>query len=205
MALMFIWSCSQDQVGTLPYYNTPDFSPRFITAKDSVDMLIPHHIGDFSFLDQHGRSFTSQDLRGKVHVADFIFTSCGSICPVMTEHMKLVDSAYRHNPDVVILSYSVTPWIDSVARLRAYAEAKGISSPQWHFLTGSKGAIYDLARRSYFAEEDLGFTRDSSEFLHTEHVILVDGDGRIRGIYNGTLLLDMQQLVKDIAVLRRRG
>src|SRR5206468_2384547 len=97
---------------------------------------------------------------------------------------------------VVLLSYSVTPWIDTKEKLKGYKEAKGITNKAWHFLTGDKGSIYTLARQSYFAEEDLGFTRDSSEFLHTEHVLLIDGSGRIRGIYNGTLQLEMAQLIK---------
>jgi protein SCO1 len=134
-------------------------------------------------------------------VANFIFTSCGSICPVMTQHIKLVQEKFGNNPTVVILSYSVTPWIDNVARLKKYADCNEITSPNWHFLTGKKSEIYTLARQSYFAEEDLGFTKDSTEFLHTEHVLLIDRSKRIRGIYNGTLQLEIEQMNKDIAEL----
>ncbi len=187
----------------LPYYNTPDFTPLFMATQQDAAQKISHVISPFSFTDQAGKRITEQNVKGKIHVANFIFTSCVSICPVMTKHLKLVQSAFRKDTGVVILSYSVTPWIDDVARLKKFAVAKGIDSPNWHLLTGTKGEIYTLARQSYFAEEDLGFTKDSTEFLHTEHVLLIDKTSRIRGIYNGTLQLEAEQLVKDIDQLRK--
>ena len=116
--------------------------------------------------------------------------------------MKLLQNEFKNNQGIVILSYSVTPWIDSVARLKDYAGQNEITSPNWHLLTGSQGEIYKLARQSYFAEEDLGYTKDSTEFLHTEHVLLIDKTRRIRGIYNGTLQLEIEQLIKDIKLLK---
>ena len=115
--------------------------------------------------------------------------------------MKLVQDAFEKDSNIVQLSYSVTPWIDNVAKLKTYATNNGIKSANWHLLTGNKAAIYTLARTSYFAEEDLGFTKDSSEFLHTEHILLVDKQKHIRGIYNGTLQLEIEQLIKDIHTL----
>ncbi|WP_229203141.1 SCO family protein [Dyadobacter jejuensis] len=162
---------------------------------------IDHTIGEFSFTDQHGATVTDQDIEGKIHVANFVFTSCISICPVMTKHLKILQEQFGDNPQVEVLSYSVTPWIDTVDRLEGYTQQNGITAKNWHFLTGNQAAIYALARQSYFAEEDLGFTKDSSDFLHTEHVLLVDGSKRIRGIYNGTLELETQQLAKDISWL----
>jgi protein SCO1/2 len=141
-------------------------------------------------------------VENKIHIASFIFTRCESICPVMTKHLKLLQDEFKNKNEVVILSYSVTPWIDSVARLKEYADANEITSPNWHLLTGSKSEIYTLARQSYFAEEDLGFTKDSTEFLHTEHILLVDKTKRIRGIYNGTLQLEIEQLIRDINLLK---
>ena len=102
---------------------------------------------------------------------------------------------------MVILSYNVTPWLDSVDRLKKYALNKQITDPNWHLLTGSKSEIYELARQSYFTEEDLGFTKDSADFLHSEHVLLVDKNGHLRGIYNCTLQLEIEQLQKDINLL----
>jgi protein SCO1/2 len=107
--------------------------------------------------------------------------------------------------DLVFLSFSVTPWIDKPSILKKYKIKNGIQHPNWHFLTGSKGAIYKLARQSYFAEEDIGFSKDSSEFLHTEHFLLIDKNKRIRGIYNGTLSLEMQNLIADIKTLQAQN
>lgn len=201
--LLLFTSCSGKKEIGLPYYNTPEFTPMFIASSLEAERKIDHTIAPFSFTDQHGKSVSGKEIEGKIHLANFIFTSCGSICPVMTQHMKLVLEKFANNPDVVILSYSVTPWIDDVNRLKKYADDNEIVSPNWHLLTGKKSDIYTLARQSYFAEEDIGFTKDSTEFLHTEHVLLVDKSKRIRGIYNGTLQLEIEQAIKDISILMK--
>jgi len=188
---------------TLPYYNTPEFTPLFLSAQADVNHQITHTIGAFTFTDQDKQTITDKTITGKIHVANFVFTSCGSICPVMTEQMARVAKAFQNDTSVVILSYSVTPWIDNPDKLKLYKEQKGVPKPGWHFLTGDKAAIYSLARTSYFAEESLGFTRDSTQFLHTEHFVLVDASKRIRGIYNGTLQLEAEQLIKDIESLKK--
>lgn len=204
--LLLFFSCSEKkQQILLPYYNTPEFTPEFFASVNDAEKNIGHSIGSFSMMDQNGKQITQKDIDGKIHVANFIFTSCGSICPVMTANMKPVQAAFQNNPDVVILSYSVMPWIDSVGRLKAYAAHNGIISPNWHLLTGNKAEIYKLARQSYFAEEDLGFTKDSSDFLHTEHILLIDRTKRIRGIYNGTLQLEIEQMIKDIEILLKES
>lgn len=188
--------------GPLPYYNTPDFTPQFLNT-DEAAKIISHRIGDFKFTDQDGNQVTQQTVNGKVHVAAFFFTACGSICPKMTAQLKRVQDAFAGDSSIVLLSYSVTPWLDSVPVLQRYAQKHNVNAAQWHLLTGYKSAIYDLARKSYFAEEEIGYTRDSTEFLHTEHFILVDRTSRIRGIYNGTLALETDQLIKDIRQLVR--
>lgn len=187
----------------LPFYNTPDFAPQFYSSAIDANKNVTHQIGSFAMTDQHGNKITDADIEGKIHVANFIFSRCGSICPVMTKHMKLVQEVFKNNNEVVMLSYSVTPWIDSVARLKEYADNNEITAKNWHLLTGSKSEIYTLARQSYFAEEDLGFSKDSTDFLHTEHILLVDKSKKIRGIYNGTLQLEIEQLIKDINVLTK--
>jgi protein SCO1/2 len=198
-----LFSCKNDiPKEILPYYNTPNFTPLFISDSKSVSAKVPHQIADFSFKNQRGETITQTAIEGKIHIADFFFTSCGSICPVMTTNMKKVDSVFNADKNIVLLSYSVTPWIDSVNILKKYAERYQITNPNWHLLTGSKAEIYKLARQSYFAEEDLGFTKDSTNFLHTEHFLLIDKSKRIRGIYNGTLDLEMIQLIKDVKALR---
>ncbi len=199
----FVMACTEQDSSTmqLPYYNEPDFTPVFIKNKAEVASKIVHTIGDFSFLNQDSTLISQQDIEGKIHVANFIFTSCGSICPTMTRNLKMVSDSLKEEKDIRFLSYSVTPWIDKPYILKNFKAKNAIENPNWHFLTGSKSAIYQLARQSYFAEEDIGFSKDSTEFLHTEHFILVDKNKRIRGIYNGTLTLEMQQLLADIRML----
>ncbi|MCX6228912.1 MAG: SCO family protein [Bacteroidia bacterium] len=197
-------SCAERKLQpiVLPYYNEPDFTPLFIKNKQSVKDSITHTIGDFSFLNQDSNLVTQQVIENKIHVANFIFTTCGSICPVMTKNMKIVSDSLANDPNLIFLSFSVTPWIDKPIVLKKYKARNEITNQNWEFLTGHKSDIYKLARQSYFAEEDLGFTKDSTEFLHTEHFILVDKSKRIRGIYNGTLALEMQALIADIKTLQ---
>lgn len=203
LLIMVLAGCSKkapDQY--MPFYNTPDFTPMFLQSQADVARQITHTIAPFAFTDQDKKRITEKAITGKIHVADFIFTSCGSICPMMTEQMARIGKAFENDTSVVILSYSVTPWIDTPEKLKKYQQVKGIHKADWHFLTGNKTAIYNLARQSYFAEESLGFTKDSTQFLHTEHFVLVDGSKRIRGIYNGTLQLEAEQLIKDIKRLK---
>ncbi|MFB9053982.1 SCO family protein [Formosa undariae] len=187
----------------LPYYNDPTFTPVFIQDTSRVENEITHTIGDFEFLNQDSVLVNQDIIESKIHVANFIFTSCGSICPVMTDHLKIVSDSLQKDNSIVFLSYSVTPWIDTPSVLNAYKKNQGITNTNWQFLTGKKSDIYTLARQSYYAEEDIGFSRDSTEFLHTEHLILVDKTKRIRGIYNGTVALDMTALINDIRTLQK--
>jgi len=210
--IVFLSSCifllahciSKQKTSLLPYYNTPDFTPHFLTANEAKT-AITHSIADFSCTDQDGKNITQQIVYGKIHVANFFFTACGSICPKMMSNLKDAYAAFKNDTSLVFLSYSVTPWKDSVQKLKAYAENNAMNFTNWHLLTGNKGDIYKLARTSYFAEEDFGFSRDSSQFLHTEHILLIDKNKKIRGIYNGTLQLETEQLAKDIAVLKKEG
>lgn len=199
---LVILACAKPKSEALPFYQTPDFTPSFL-PQQQADSEVTHRIAPFALIDENGHHFYNTQLSGKIHIADFMFTTCGSICPRMTDRMKMVARAFEKDTNVAILSYSVTPWIDTPEKLFAYKKAKGITKRDWHFLTGDKYAIYKLARQSYFAEEDIGFTKDSSEFLHTEHFVLVDGDGRIRGIYNGSLETEVHQLIEDVKTLKK--
>lgn len=203
-SFIFLFCCKQKvNDEAMPYYNSPNFNPIFITDEKLVKQKINHQIADFSFKNQNNKTVTQKDIEGKIHVANFFFTSCGSICPIMTNNLKKIDSTFRDDKNIALLSYSVTPWIDSVTVLKAYAQRNAITNKNWHLLTGSKTEIYKLARQSYYAEEDLGFTKDSTNFLHTEHFLLIDKNKRIRGIYNGTLALETEQLIKDIFILKK--
>ena len=184
----------------LPYYNTPDFTPIFLD-KNEAKKLIYHSISDFEFESDKDIKISKKTLKNKVHVASFIFTQCTSICPVMINNLKVLEKKYEKSDDFAILSFSVTPWIDSVQKLKSFVKDNDIKMKNWYFLTGEKSKIYKLARKSYFAEENLGFTKDSSDFLHTEHVILVDKKLKIRGIYNSTLPLEIKNLSADIDIL----
>ena len=197
--------CNTDKKKTiaLPYYNEPTFTPLFISNELEIESKVTHTIADFSFLNQDSILINQRTYLDKIHVANFIFTSCGSICPSMTKNLKMVNDSFENDDSIVYLSYSVTPWIDKPSVLKKFKTNYGISNKNWHFLTGSKAEIYNLARQSYFAEEDIGFSKDSTEFLHTEHFILVDKTKRIRGIYNGTLQLEMEQLINDIKTLKQ--
>ena len=205
VSIFIFLSCKEKPtIRRLPYYNTADFTPIFVTDTDSISLKVEHTIGNFKLTNQNNQSITQQEIVGKIHVANFFFTGCGSICPGMMDKMKKVNKSLGDSSGVVFLSYSVTPWRDSVARLKEYAITNSINSNNWHLLTGTRNDIYELARRSYFAEEQLGFSKDSSDFLHTEHVLLVDKSGRIRGIYNGTLAMDMDQLRDDVLALLKQ-
>ena len=203
LSSIFFLGCKNNKAEqiNLPYYNEATFSPQFLSNSAEIEKKIPHTIADFSFLNQDSVLINQHTVENKIHVANFIFTSCGSICPTMTKNLKLVSDAFKKNKEIVFLSYSVTPWIDKPHVLKKFKTNYGILTNNWHFLTGSKNEIYKLARQSYFAEEDIGFSKDNSEFLHTEHFVLVDKNKRIRGIYNGTLRLEMQQLIEDINTL----
>ena len=204
LSSFLFFSCKENKENNieLPYYNESDFDPIFINSKMEVSKKITHTIDTFSFINQDSITIKETVFENKIHVANFIFTSCGSICPVMTSNFKMAGNHFKNDTNVVLLSYSVTPWIDKPHVLKTYTRKNGINQSNWHFLTGDKSSIYKLARQSYFAEENIGFSKDSSEFLHTEHVILVDKTKRIRGIYNGTLGLEMKHLIEDIKTLQ---
>lgn len=198
--LVFVISCSTNNT-SIPYYNSPDFTPYFLSNGEKIEEIISHKISDFSFINQNEKTISNKEIEGKIHVANFMFTSCTSICPDMTGNMKFIEEAFSNDPRIAILSYSVTPWIDTPDKLADYVEFNDIKTNNWHFLTGNKSEIYSLARESYFAEETIGFSKDSTDFLHTEYFVLVDKTKRIRGIYNGTLILEAQQVVKDMNAL----
>ena len=193
-------SCKEVKNEPLPFYNTADFTPVWLSATDPHYSSI-HTIASFSFIDQDGETITNKNVRGKIYVANFFFTSCAGICPKMMKNLKKVNEAFPGN-DVIILSHSVVPETDNVQRLAAYAKQFHIRH-NWYLLTGNKDAIYSMARQSYFADEKTGYDKNSSEFLHTENCVLVDGMGRIRGVYNATLELEMDKLIEHIKILQQ--
>jgi protein SCO1 len=199
--IVLLVSCkSKPKELALPFINKPDFTPEWIEKNDPAYSSI-HRIPSFSFTDQDGKTVTEKTVEGKIYVVDFFFTKCGSICPKMTNNMGILQEKFKNNDDVLLLSHSVTPEMDSVPVLKKYAEAKGVISGKWHLLTGKEEDIYALAKKQYYAGDTIGYYQTGNEFLHTENFILVDKLRRIRGVYNGTLPLEMERLADDIITL----
>lgn len=183
----------------LPVYQPADVNPALVDA--DVKNRTDHRVAPFELINQFGDTITDADVKGKIRIVDFFFTRCTTICPIMNENMEKVQAQVASIDDVVLLSHSVTPEMDSVPELAAYAERFNAIPGRWHLLTGPKQHIYELARKSYFAVLDEG-DGGLQDFIHTENVVLVDYDGRLRGYYDGTDLKDMGRLVGDVARLR---
>lgn len=184
---------------SLPIYNPTDVNPKLVD--DSLLNISKNHvIADFSLTDQDGKTVTQDNFKDKIYVADFFFTRCGTICPIMTDNMSTLQETFIDNPKIKFLSHSVTPVMDSVPVLKTYADAHGAISGKWHITTGSKKMIYNLARKSYFAVLDEGDGGDQ-DFIHTEQFVLIDTKKRIRGFYDGTNQKEIDQLTKDIELL----
>ncbi|MEZ4855250.1 MAG: SCO family protein [Gelidibacter sp.] len=184
----------------------PIYQPAMVNS-DMVDSTIQyqrkyHTIADFSLINQNGKIVTQDDYKNKIYVADFFFTTCQSICPVMTSHMVDIQNALKDDDEVMLLSYSVTPQIDSVAQLKRYAIEKGVNDAKWNLVTGDKKQIYDLARKSYMAVKTQG-NGDMYDMIHTENFTLVDKKRQIRGYYDGTKPEDIKRLLKDIKILEK--
>jgi protein SCO1/2 len=188
------------RVDTLPYYNEASFTPKWMDAK-SDELKSFHKISDFSLTNQDGENITQKTFENKIYVADFFFTTCPGICPMMTKNMTLVQEAFKDDDAVLMLSHSVTPSIDSVPQLKKYAIEKSVGK-NWHLVTGDKKEIYDLGRKFYFVEEDLGKPKGLDDFLHTENFVLIDKNKHIRGIYNGLNKNSVIQLIADIKTLK---
>jgi len=184
---------------TLKIYNPSDVNPELV---DSTKQYISkyHTIADFSFTNQNGKTITQKDYDGKIYVADFFFTTCGSICPKMTANLEEVQQAIRNNPKVMLLSHTVTPETDSVPQLKAYALKHHVDDRKWNLVTGDKKDIYRMARQSYLAVK-LGKPTELYDMVHTENFVLVDTKRRVRGFYDGTNKEDIARLIADINYL----
>lgn len=193
ITLGLLWtSCNEDRpLRTLPVYGMQDEQNKS-----------NHTIAPFSFIDQNGDTVTDKDYSNKVYVTDFFFTTCRSICPVMTTQMQRVFEHYKSNPDVMFLSYSVNPEYDTPAVLKEYADKHHADAKKWHFVTGDKQKIYDLARISYLVTATKG-DGGPDDFVHTQNFALIDKEKRIRGYYDGTDSTDVNKLITEIDLLLR--
>lgn len=181
---------------TLPIFNPSDVNAELVDS--TVQYIQKYHtIADFSFTNQNGETITQKDYDGKIYIADFFFTTCGSICPIMTTNMVEVQKAFINNPKVMLLSHTVFPETDSVPILKKYAIKKGVIDSKWNLVTGDKKTIYAMARKSYLAVK-LGKASELYDMVHTENFVLVDAKRRVRGFYDGTKKEEIQRLIEDV-------
>ena len=184
----------------LPIYSPSDVNPKLVDA--SVKHIQKNHtIADFNLINQNAEPITNATYKDKIYIADFFFTRCKTICIAMAYNMSELQEYYKEDADIMFLSHSVTPVMDSVPILKAYAEKKGVIDGKWNVTTGPKKHIYELARKSYFAVLDEG-NGGENDFIHTEQFVLVDKERRIRGYYDGTEKEDMRKIIADIALLK---
>lgn len=193
----------------LKVYSPDDVNP--VLVDDALKGVKKgHKIAPFSFVNQLGDTITEKDFEGKIYITDFFFTTCGSICPKMTKNLMGVQERFKKVPDVMILSHTVWPEVDSVEQLKRYADQYGIDSQKWHLVTGDKEELYKMARQSYLVVPDIDDESmqhegdDETDFIHTENMVLIDPEGRIRGYYDGVNKNEMKiDLIKDILDLMR--
>ncbi len=198
---VLLWGCKTGHnYERLPFYNTADFTAEWMNPGDKGYASI-HKIGSFSLQDQSGHLFTNDSLKGKIYTANFFFTICPSICPKMMFNLKTLQDSFLTNDDVKMVSFSVMPKTDSVAKLAVYGEGMHIAPIKWHLLTGDEQAINTLGRQSFFAEKKEGLQKDPTEFLHTQVMLLIDKQARIRGVYDATLATDIARAATDIRIL----
>lgn len=183
----------------LPVFNPSDVNPELVDS--TVQHVSKYHtIADFSFTNQNGEIITQKNYEGKIYVADFFFTTCPTICPIMQDNMVEIQNAFKEVSDVMLLSHTVMPHIDSVPVLKKYALEKGVIDSKWNLVTGDKKDIFYIARKSYLAVK----TETEGELydmVHTENFILVDKKRRVRGFYDGTNKEEIKRLIEDIRFL----
>lgn len=187
-----------------PAPSLPIYQPTMVdnTLVDSTVQFVKkyHKIADFELVNQNGDTITQDDYPG-IYVADFFFTTCQTICPIMTDHMLQIQEKLKDDPSVKLLSHTVIPATDTVAQLKRYAVEKGVDDSKWNLVTGPKKQIYELARKSYLAVKTQG-NGDKYDMIHTENFMLIDSKKRIRGFYDGTDPEAIEQLLEDIAILK---
>ncbi len=198
IAIIFQFS---NKTRKLPIYNPVDVNPRLVDSSVR-NVSHGHKIANFNLINQNGKIITEKDFKNKIYIADFFFTRCTTICPIMSTNMASIQETFKTDSDIMFLSMSVTPKIDSIPVLKQYAKKKGAITGKWHITTGDKKHIYDLARKSFMAVLDEG-EGGEQDFIHTEQFILIDKKQQIRGFYDGTDPKDIEILKNDILILKK--
>ena len=188
-----------------PKVSLPIYSPSMVAeelVEEDIRYVKKYHvINNFSLTNQNGKLITQEFYENKIYVADFFFTTCPDICPIMTENMGYLQKELKNQTDILLVSFSVTPEVDSVDKLRVYADLKGVDDSKWNLFTGDKKDIYELARKSFLVAKSDG-DGGKYDMIHTENFVLVDKEKRIRGFYDGTDTKQMDQLLNDIKILK---
>ncbi|GLB51394.1 SCO family protein [Neptunitalea chrysea] len=197
----FLSKPGRDAENRLPIYQPSDVNTSLVDS--TVQYIRKYHtIANFKLVNQNGDTITQKNYEGKIYVADFFFTTCPGICPIMTANMADIQKEILNNDKVLLLSHSVTPVQDSVPQLKKYAIKKGVIDSKWNLVTGDKKQIYNLARKSYLAAESDG-DGGPYDMVHTENFVLVDTKRRIRGFYDGTKKEEIKRLLEDIKKLEK--
>ena len=187
-------------VKVLPVYQPAEVNEKLVDSS-IIHVAKYHKISDFRLTNQNGKEITQADYNDKIYVADFFFTTCQDICPVMTKNMYQLQEELKNDNEILLLSHTVIPEVDTVEQLKEYAIENNVDDSKWNLLTGDKKQIYELARKSYLAVEDNNF--NEFDMIHTENFMLIDKEKQIRGFYDGTNSEEINQLLKDIEILKQ--
>ena len=186
-------------VETLPIYQPAEINDKLVDSS-VIHVSKYHKISDFELTNQNGQIITQEFYKNKIYVADFFFTTCQDICPIMTKNMYRLQEELKDDNDILFLSHTVIPEVDTVQQLKKYAVENNVDDFKWNLVTGEKKQIYDLARKSYLAVEDAEYGK--FDMIHTENFILIDKQRQIRGFYDGTNDDEIEQLISDIKILK---
>ena len=187
-------------VEVLPIYQPAEVNEKLVDSS-IIHVAKYHKISDFKLTNQNGKEITQADYKDKIYVADFFFTTCQDICPVMTKNMYQLQEELKNDNQILLLSHTVIPEVDTVEQLKEYAIENNVDDSKWNLVTGDKKQIYELARKSYLAVEDSNY--NEYDMIHTENFILIDKERQIRGFYDGTNSVEINRLLKDIEILKQ--
>ena len=188
-------------VETLPIYQPAEVNEKLVDSS-IIHVSKYHKISDFTLTNQNGEKITQENYKDKIYVADFFFTTCQDICPIMTKNMYKLQQELKNDKEILFLSHTVIPEIDNVERLKEYAVVNNVDDSKWNLVTGDKRQIYELARKSYLAVEDSEF--EKYDMIHTENFMLIDKEKQIRGFYDGTNDKEIEKLLSDIQILKKQ-
>ena len=187
-------------VEVLPIYQPAEVNQKLVDSS-IIHVAKYHKISDFKLINQNGKEITQANYKDKIYVADFFFTTCQDICPVMTKNMYQIQEELKNDNQILLLSHTVIPEVDTVEQLKEYAIENNVDDSKWNLVTGDKKQIYELARKSYLAVEDSNYSQ--YDMIHTENFMLIDKERQIRGFYDGTNSEEINRLLKDIEILKQ--